>query len=305
MKTLPALPLDSPHETHSTRLSVSVHPLRFFAALALFAFPTTLHAALPTDEAGAIAYLTGKGLTITKNTEGRAVTLKSSGRPPMTAEEYALIGKLTQLEDVNFNASPLGDGEWGFLKALPKLKSLAIGHSGNFSTMEPFSGLPLESILVGGCVGLRDLNRGDKDKLRHAVKTLHRLPNLKSLSLYHSPIVVDDAHLSHIAEQFPLLETLRIDFAPLAGLQVAITPAGLAALQTLPLTTLKVEGLKDFTAAHFQAIAGIKSLKTLSVDTRRQPVNEDAIAAFKQARPDVEIVASQPGDKTAPQVKKK
>ena len=303
MKTLPALHLDFPHETHSMKPSASVHPLRF--ALLLLALATTLHAALPADEAGAIAYLTGKGLTITKNADGHAVTLKSSGQPPMTAEEYALIGKLTQLEEINFNASPLGDGEWGFLKALPKLKSLAIGHSGKFSTMEPFSGLPLESILVGGCVGLRDLNRSDKGKLRNAVTTLHSLPNLKSLTLYHSPVVLDDAHLAHLTAQFPLLESLRIDFAPLAGLQSGITPAGLAALQKLPLSTLKVEGLKDFTAAHFQAIAGIKSLKTLSVDTRKQPANTEAIAAFKTARPDVEVAVSQPGDKGPPQVKKK
>jgi len=284
--------------------SASVHPLRF--ALLLLALVTNLHAALPTDEAGAIVYLTGKGLTITKNANGHAVTLKSSGQPPMTAaEEYALIGKLTQLEDVNFNAAPLGDGEWGFLKALSKLKSLAVGHSGKFSTMEPFSGLPLESILVGGCVGLRDLNRSDKGKLRNAVTTLHSLPNLKSLTLYHSPVVLDDAHLVHLAAQFPHLETLRLDFAPLAGLHSSITPAGLAALQKLPLLTLKVEGLKDFTATHFQAIAGIKSLKTLSVDTRKQPANTEAIAAFKTARPDVEVAVSQPGDKGPPQVKKK
>jgi len=192
-----------------------VHSLRFLSGLLLLA----------------LAYLTGKGLTITKNADGHAVTLKSSGQQPMTAEEYALIGKLTQLEDINFNAAPLGDGEWGFLKALPKLKSLAIGHSVKLSTMEPFSGLPLESILVGGCVGLRDLNRSDKGKLRNAVTTQYSLQNLKSLTLYHSPVVLDDAHLAHIATQFPLLESLRIDFAPLAGLQPGITPAGLAVLQ--------------------------------------------------------------------------
>jgi len=57
--------------------------------------------------------------------------------------------------------------------------------------------------------------------------------------------------------------------------------------------------------AHFQAIAGIKSLKTLTVDARKQPANEDAVTAFKQARPDVEVAVSQPGDKGPPQVKKK
>jgi cystathionine beta-lyase/cystathionine gamma-synthase len=68
---------------------------------------------------------------------------------------------------------------------------------------------------------------------------------------------------------------------------------------------LGLESVKSFTAKHFQAIAGIKSLKTLTVDSRKQPANEDAIAAFKQARPDVQVAVSQPGDKGPPQVKKK
>jgi hypothetical protein len=96
-----------------------------------------------------------------------------------------------------------------------------------------------------------------------------------------------------------------LDFAAPAGSQTSITPAGLAALQKLPLTVLGLESVQSFTTAHFQAIAGIKSLKTLTVDARKQPANEDAIAAFKTARPDVEVAVSQPGDKGPPQVKKK
>lgn len=266
---------------------------------------STLHAALPTDEAGAIAYLTEKGVTITKNAEGHAASLKAPGKPALTAEEYALIGQLTSLEQMGINGAPLADGEWGFLKSLPKLKQLAIWHSAGFGSLEPFSGLPVESLTIGGCMGLRDLNRSDKTKLRNALTTLHDLPNLTKGNWYHSPLAPDDTHLTHIAAQFPKLTDLRLDFAAPAGTQTSITPAGLAALQKLPLTVLGLESVKTFTAAHFQAIAGIKSLKTLTVDSRKQPANEDAIAAFKQARPDVEVAVSQPGDKGPPQVKKK
>lgn len=43
---------------------------------------------LPTDEAGAIAYLMAKKLRITKNRQGHAVKLFSSGKPAMTPNEY-------------------------------------------------------------------------------------------------------------------------------------------------------------------------------------------------------------------------
>jgi len=283
------------------QLTMKTHASLILALVAI----SNLHAALPTDEAGAIAYLTEKGVTITKNAEGHAVNLKAPGTPALTAEEYALIGQLTSLEQMGINGAPLGDGEWTFLKSLPKLKQLAIWHSAGFGSLEPFSGLPVESLTIGGCMGLRDLNRSDKTKLRNALTTLHDLPNLTKGNWYHSPLAPDDTHLTHIAAQFPKLTDLRLDFAAPAGSQTSITPAGLAALQKLPLTVLGVESAQSFTAAHFQAIAGIKSLKTLTVDARKQPANEDAVTAFKQARPDVEVAVSQPGDKGPPQVKKK
>lgn len=265
----------------------------------------TLHAALPTDEAGAIAYLTGKGVEITKSADGKATRLMVKDGGKLAAADFALIGKLTSLEQMGINGAPLADGEWGFLKSLPKLKQLSIWHCAGFGSLEPFSGLPVESLTIGGCMGLRDKNKGNPEKLRHALKTLHDLRNLTKGNWYHSPLAPDDTHLAHIAAQFPKLTDLRLDFAAPAGTQTSITPAGLAALQKLPLTLLGIESVKSFTAAHFQAIAGIKSLKTLTVDARKQPANEDAIAAFKKARPDVEVAVSQPGDKGPPQVKKK
>ncbi len=265
----------------------------------------TLHAALPTDEAGAIAYLTGKGVEITKSADGKATRLMVKDGGKLAAADFALIGKLTSLEQMGINGAPLADGEWGFLKSLPKLKQLSIWHCAGFGSLEPFSGLPVESLTIGGCMGLRDKNKGNPEKLRHALKTLHDLRNLTKGNWYHSPLAPDDTHLAHIAAQFPKLTDLRLDFAAPAGSQTSITPAGLAALQKLPLTVLGLESAQSFTAGHFQAIAGIKSLKTLTVDARKQPANEDAIAAFKQARPDVEVAVSQPGDKGPPQVKKK
>jgi len=80
------------------------------------------------------------------------VNLKAPGKPALTAEEYALIGQLTSLEQMGINGAPLGDGEWGFLKSLPKLKQLAIWHSAGFGSLEPFSGLPVESAAAWACV---------------------------------------------------------------------------------------------------------------------------------------------------------
>jgi hypothetical protein len=221
----------------------------------------------------------------------------------MTAEEYQLIGLLTHLEQMGINAAPLADDEWRFLKSLPKLKSLAIWHGKGFATLEPFSGLPVESLTIGGCMGLRDLNK-DADMLRHAVKTLHDLPNLKRVSLYHSPLSPDDSHLAHVAKSFPKLEDLRLDFAAPRGSKSTITPQGLRQLQQLPLKVLTIENAGSFSKEHLAAIAGVKTLQALLVDARKKPAPVEAIAAFKKLRTDVEVVVAGPDSKGPPRAKR-
>jgi hypothetical protein len=218
----------------------------------------------------------------------------------LAAADYAPIAQLTSLEQIGINGSALADGEWGYLKSLPKLKQLSIWHCAGFRSLEPFSGLPVESLTIGGCMGLRDKNRDNDEKLRHAIKTLHSLPNLKRGNWYHSPLAPDDAHLAHIAAQFPKLEDLRLDFAAPRGSQTTISPEGLAALQKLPLHTLSLENAHSFTAEHFKAVAAIPTLKTLLVDARKQAVATDAIAVFRQARPEVQVVVAEPGAKGPP-----
>jgi len=262
-------------------------------------------AALPTDEAGAIAYLKSKGVEVTQNDAGHAVRLMSSGTPPLTAEEYALIGLLSHLEDMGLNGARLADDQWGFLKSLTKLKRLSIWHGHEFGSLEPFSGLSIESLTVGGCMGLRDKNKDDVHKHRNVVTTLHDLPNLKRANLYHSPQAPDDAHLRHIAKSFPKLEDLRLDFSSPRGTQTTITASGLTELRSLPLTVLSLENAHSFGPEHFEALAGIKTLQALLVDARKQPVPAAGVAAFQKLRPDVEVVVSQPGDTTPPRVKSK
>ena len=281
--------------------------IKHLLVLSTFA-PIVLHgalllAALPSDEPGVIAYLTAKEVSITRDDAGHAVKLTSSGSPPLSAEEYQLIGLRTNLEELGLNGAPLTDDQWGFLKMLSKLKKLSIWHCGKFGGLEPFSGLPVESLTIGGCMGLRDLNKEDAAKLRNAITTLHDLPNLKRANIYHSPLAPDDAHLRHVAKSFPQLADLRLDFGSPRGSKTAITPQGLASLQSLPLTVLSIENAHDFTPEHFEAIAGIKTLKAMLVDSRKQPAPVEGVAAFQKRRPDVEVVISQPGDTGPPRVK--
>ena len=271
-------------------------------ALALLTHAGSLQAALPTDESGVIAYLTDKGLKITKNPEGHAIIVYSRGasvptpgKPEvkgealLTAEEYQLVAKLPHLEETAFNLAPLRDTEWGFLQALPKLKRLSIWHGHKFATLEQFSGLPVESLTIGGCMGLRDLNRDNPKKQREAIMSLHDLPNLKRASWHHYPLIPDDSQLTHIVSHFPKLEDLSLDFTAPSGSQTTITPTGLALLQKLPLTALNIEGLGTLTPEHFKALAGIKTLKKLNLTAGKVPVPADGLALFKQARPDVNI----------------
>lgn len=271
---------------------MKIIPILYLAFVAL----SPLHA----DETSAIAVLTAKGAEVTKAADGKATRLMVKDGGKLTVADFALIGQLTTLEQIGINGAALGDGEWGFLKSLPNLKTLSIWHGHGFATLEPFSGLPVESLTVGGCMGLRDKNKDDPEKLRHAIKTLHSLPNLKKGNWYHSPLIPDDSHLAHIAGQFPKLEDLRLDFASPRGSQTTITPEGLAALQKLPLHTLSLENAHTFTSEHFKAVAGIKTLKTVLIDARKQSVAEDAVAAFRQARPEVAVAMSKPGDQTPP-----
>ena len=264
------------------------HYMKPLATLVLMSVLTAANAyaeTLPTDEAGAIEFLSAKGVDIKLDAEGHAVRLMSSGKPPMNSDEYQLIGLLTHLEQMGINGAPLAEDEWEFLKLLPKLKSLSIWHCKGFATLEPFSGLPLESLTIGGCMGLRDLNKGEAHKLRNAITTLHDLPNLTHGNWYHSPLAPDDSHLAHIANEFPKLEYLRLDFNAPRGMETTVTPDGLKRLQKLPLSTLNLENASSFTPEHLHAIAGIKSLHSLLIDARKSPTPTEAIAAFKKRRP--------------------
>lgn len=279
---------------------------RLVTLFSVLIFAAAAHAqSFPTDEAGAIKYLSEKGMDIKTDDDGHAVRLMSSGKQKMAAEDYQVIGLLSHLEQVGMNAAPLADDEWGFLKKLPKLKSLSIWHGKGFATLEPFSGLPVESLTIGGCMGLRDLNKKNPDRLRNAITTLHDLPNLKRGNWYHSPLAPDDAHLTHIAKNFPTVEDLRLDFAAPRGSQTSITPKGLAALQTLPLKVLNIENAGSFTGEHLEAIAGIKTLQALLVDSRKKPGPAEAIDALRKLRPDVDVVIAGPDAKGPPRVPRK
>lgn len=274
--------------------------------LSLIAWPSLLAAqTLPTNEADVIKYLSGKGLDIKLNDAGHAVRLMSSGKPVMTAEEYQLIGLLVHLEQMGLNAAPLGGDEWGFLASLPNLKSLSIWHGKGFANLEPFCGLPVESLTIGGCMGLRDLNKENSERQRDAIMTLRDLPNLKRGNWYHFPLMPDDSHLKHIANQFKQLEDLRLDFAAPRGFETTVTPDGLAHLEKLPLKVLNLENAGGFSKEHLAVIAKIETLETLLFDARKKPALIQAIEAFRKLRPDVAVVIAGPDAKSPPRVPRK
>ena len=258
---------------------------------------------LPTDETSAVEYLSARGVDIKTDDHGRAVRLMSSGKEGLSAEEYGLIGLLQHLEQVGINGAPLTEDEWDFLRMLPQLESLSIWHGKGFSNLEPFSNLPVESLTIGGCMGLRDLNRRQPRRYRDVIMTLHDLPNLKRGNWYHSPLAPNDSHLAHLASAFPKLEYLRLDFAAPRGSETTISPAGLAVLRRLPLTVLNLENAHTFTPEHFETIASIKTLESLLIDARRSEVPSEAVNAFRQRRPDVQVVIAGPDAKGPPRAK--
>jgi hypothetical protein len=236
-----------------------------------------------------VARLKEKGITIYQDRSGKPIRLMSKGQPIPTLADYRLINKIQTIESMGFNASQLKNDEWDFLRQQPQLKRLAIWHAQGISSLAGFTGLKVESLTIGGCMGIRDHNRNDPAKHRDAVLTLKNLPNLKSLSLYHTPLTADDSHITHIVKEFPQLTELRLDFATPRGTAVDITPPGLTRLHGLPLVKLTIENIHPFAAAHMEAIATIPSLKILVIDARKKPVAQALVEAVKAARPDLKV----------------
>jgi len=259
---------------------------------------SSIFAEIPAEEKRAIAFLEAKGMKLIMNDDGHVVRLTHSGQPTLTPAEYGVIGQLTELEAMGLNATTLKEGEWGFLHELPKLKQLSIWHGKGFANLKPFSDLPLESLTVGGCMGLRDFNKETPEKQRDAILTLEGLPNVKKLNLYHNPLGPTDEVLKHLAEEFPTLEDLRLDVLAPRGFETTITPEGVRALQALPLRVVNLENASSFGPEHLKALASIETLEAFLVDARKKPgPSEEAIAAFREARPEVVVVVANPGDK--------
>lgn len=245
------------------------------------------------QEGDVIALYKQAGARITTDREGHAIKLFSGGKPAHSTAELQRIGELAHLEELALNAPEAGDHEWFFLRQLPKLRQLTIWHCKTFTSLKPFNDLAIEGLTVGGCMGIRDLNKNAPARQRDAVLTLRGLPNLRRLNLYHSPLAPDDAHLVHIAGEFPKLEDLKLDFSAPRGSQTSITPSGLRALKTLPLKVLSMENVHSFTPAHMAAVGEIHSLKAVLIDARRGPEDVTPLeSALKAIRPDLEIVAA-------------
>ena len=253
------------------------------------------------QETDALALLRQAGARITTDQSGHAIKLFSGGKPAHSVAELRRIGELSHLEELALNAPAAGDGDWGFLAKLPKLRQLTIWHCKTISSLKPFNNLAIEGLTVGGCMGIRDLNQGDPAKQRDAVLSLRGLPKLKRLNLYHSPLAPDDAHLAHIAGEFPRLEDLKLDFSAPRGSVTSITPAGLRGLKKLPLKVFSMETVQGLAADHMRAIGEIRSLEAVLIDARRGPDDvAPLVNALKEARPELEIVVASKGSDRPP-----
>jgi hypothetical protein len=270
------------------------------SVLSLFLFGVC-QAELHADEAEVIALFEKAGARITKDEDGHAVKLFSGGNPPHSVEDLQRIGALKHLEQLALNGPMAGNEHWGFLHELPALKVLTIWHCKTISSLAPFSGLPIESLTVGGSMGLRDLNRETPGKYRDVVLTLKDLPHLKSVNLYHSPLVPGDEHLWHLVTEFPHLEEVKVDVNAPSGMETTMTPAGLKALEQIPVKVLSLENIHSFTAGHMSAIAEVESLEAVLIDCRKKPFDTaPLVTKLKEQRPELEVVVAEEGAKGPP-----
>lgn len=280
-----------------------MRPSTTLSILCLWALLSVAHA---DDESAVIERFEKAGARITKNTEGHAVKVFSGGRPPHSLAELQSLVALTHLEELALNAPAAGNDDWAFLHNLKHLKKLTIWHCKTIQSLAPFSGLTIESLTVGGSMGLRDLNKETPEEHLNAVLTLTDLPNLKSINLYHTPLLPKDEHLAHLISEFPKLEEVKIDCAAPRGFEVSITPAGLAKLGALPIRVLSFENIEFFTDEHIESIAGIKTLEALLVDCRKNPFDTTSLeASLAKLRPDLEVQVAGEDSKGPPTRSKK
>ncbi len=253
------------------------------------------------DDSSAIAFFQQHGGRVTTDNSGHATKLFIGGKPELTVDELQRIGEFTHLEELAINAAPANDEQWEFLRSLPRLRKLTLWHGHHFKALEAFNGLSVESITFGGCMGLRDINRDDPEAQRDALLTLDDLPNLTSLTVYHSPLTPDDSHLIHIVEHFPKLTELRVDFAAPRDQEINITADGIAKLAKLKLTYLGLENAESFSPETFAKIGEIKTLTRLHIYPARGDKAEASIARYETLvqtlstfLPDLEVTFQEP-----------
>ena len=246
------------------------------------------------DEANVIEFFKARGDSVVVDDQGHAVRLMARGTPPLSVPQLQQIGELKHLSSLGINMSPANDSQWGFLAKLPKLKQLKIWHGHHFRSLDIFNGLAVEELTVGGCMGLYRLNKTEPDKAQNVITTLDKLPNVKKLVLYHSPVAPDDAHLEHLVKSFPRLQQLRVDFIAPSRRPSRISRKGLAQLSRLPLTHLTIENAESLSPETLAVLATIKTLKILEVFTAKGSKTSEGqyralLAQFRNLRPEIKI----------------
>lgn len=271
--------------------------LPFFTVALVF----LIVASAPASESETIDFFKARGERITTDNDGHAIKLFVGGKPELSVADLHRIGELTHLQELAINAPPADDTQWEFLKSLPNLRKLTIWHGHHFRDLKAFNGLPVESITFGGCMGIRNLNRDDPDAHRNAATTLTDLPNLTSLTLYHSPLTPDDSHLAHVVKHFPNLTELRVDFAAPRGQEIQITGEGIAQLAELELTYLGIENGHHLSTETFTRIGDIKTLERLHIYPARGDAADASLASYEQlvatlksVLPDLEVTYQKP-----------
>lgn len=249
---------------------------------------------LRADEANVIEFFKARGDSVAVDDQGHAVRLMARGTPPLSVQQLQQIGELTHLTYVGINMSPADDSQWGFLAKLPKLKQLKIWHGHHFRSLKAFNGLPVEELTVGGCMGLHRLNKSEPDKAQNVIMTLDKLPNVRKLVLYHSPVAPDDAHLEHLVKSFPGVTELRVDFVAPGRGPSRITRKGLRCLSRLRLAHLTIENASTLSGEDLAELASIKTLKHLEVFTAKGSKTSEGkyralLVQFEKLRPEIKV----------------
>jgi len=269
---------------------------------------TTPAFATPAD----VAALEAKGVKIKKSKEGLPIDATLGPEVPITADDYAALGRITtltrtyivpksltfddaaaakiegldKLEIFFANGAKLTDSGYKSLGKLKSLKQFGLDHWFRADKTTPLGAGLVE---LAACPNLKTIRLGGCDVGPEATQALAQIKTLEKVDLFHTRYVNDDA----VAHLKPLPNLKHIILAP--QYSGRLTDAALKHLSEIP--TLEQIELKETRLTYVAGLSHLKKLKNLKrLNLENTEIPEADLAQLQADLPNLKIEKTTPDE---------